>query len=137
AFGQPDPQQIAALKRIKWVHLSGAGYTRYDSSAVRAAIQLRGIIVTNSSSVYSLPCAEHLLAMMMALSRQLPQAFREQLGSRPWQTPAIRAACDVLDAQTVVIFGFGAIARRLVELLAPLHMNLIGVRREPRGDEPI
>src|SRR5207249_1080825 len=55
AFGQPDPQQVIASERIKWVHLSGAGYTRYDSSAFRASIQSRGVIVTNSSSVYRVP----------------------------------------------------------------------------------
>jgi phosphoglycerate dehydrogenase-like enzyme len=37
----------------------------------------------------------------------------------------------------VVILSLGAIARRLAELLWPLGMNVIAVRRNPRGDEPV
>ena len=43
----------------------------------------------------------------------------------------------LLNEQTVLILGFGAIAQRLVELLRPLEMNLIAVRREIKGNEPI
>jgi phosphoglycerate dehydrogenase-like enzyme len=35
------------------------------------------------------------------------------------------------------LVGYGAIANRLVELLAPFKMQLIGFRRNIRGDEPI
>src|SRR5579862_8331225 len=39
AFGQPDPGQVIALANLKWVHLTSAGYTRYDREDVRAAIK--------------------------------------------------------------------------------------------------
>jgi phosphoglycerate dehydrogenase-like enzyme len=42
-----------------------------------------------------------------------------------------------LNGQTVVILGFGAIARRLVELLHPLGMNVMAVRRRVGGNESI
>ena len=35
----------------------------------------------------------------------------------------------------MLLVGYGAIARRLAELLAPLRMNLIGFKRTPSGDE--
>jgi phosphoglycerate dehydrogenase-like enzyme len=43
----------------------------------------------------------------------------------------------LLNNQTLLILGFGAIARRLIELLTPLEMNLIAIRRRIKGDEPI
>ena len=49
----------------------------------------------------------------------------------------LRSQVRLLNDQTVLILGFGAIARRLVELLRPLDMNLIAVRREIRGDESV
>src|SRR5690348_8421823 len=73
ALGQPDPQQVLAVPRLKWVHLTTAGYTRYDTESFRSAMKARGSLLTNSSSVYDEPCAEHILAMMLAVSRQLPQ----------------------------------------------------------------
>ena len=37
----------------------------------------------------------------------------------------------------LLLYGYGSIARRLAEMLGPMHMNVIGVRRNPRGDERI
>lgn len=137
AFGQPNPDQVLELPRVKWVHLTTAGYTRYDNDRFRAGLRSRGGALTNSSSVYDEPCAQHLLAMMLALARQLPAALLDQHGPRAWRYLPIRAASHLLLGQTAILYGYGAIARRLVELLAPFRMNLIGVRRRPRGDEPV
>src|SRR5579883_2252500 len=53
AFGQPDPAHILSATRLRWVHLSSAGYTRYDNAEFRAAAAVRGLTVTNSSAVYA------------------------------------------------------------------------------------
>ena len=135
AFGQPDPQQTMALPRLKWVHLTTAGYTRYDRDDLRAAFRARGAILTNSSMVYAEPCAEQALAFMLALARRLPQCLDDQRTTRPWHALEHRAQCCVLTGQTVLILGFGAIANRLVELLAPFRMNVIAVRRKTTGRE--
>ena len=137
AFGQPDPKQIIQTPRLRWAQLTTAGYTRYDNDTFRAAFRRRGAVMTNSSSVYDEPCAEHALAMILAMARRLPHALIDQLATRSWNYLPLRAESQLLEGQTVIIYGFGAIARRLVELLTPFRMNLIGVRRSPRGDEPI
>jgi phosphoglycerate dehydrogenase-like enzyme len=137
AFGQPDPRQVIESPRLRWVHLNTAGYTTFDTAEMRGALAARGGILTNSSSVYDEPCAQHVLAMMLAQARQLPLAWADQHSQRGWPQAALRAGARLLDGQTAVLFGYGAIARRLTELLSPMRMNLIGVRRTPRGDEPI
>jgi phosphoglycerate dehydrogenase-like enzyme len=136
-FGQPDPQQVIDTPNVKWVHLSSAGYTRYDTDAFRSAIQSRGAKFTNSSSVYCEPCAEHALAMVLAIARQLPQALDDQRTARVWHYLPLREKAFRLSGQSMLIFGYGAIAKRLVELLAPFRMKLTGVRRAPAGDEGI
>jgi phosphoglycerate dehydrogenase-like enzyme len=137
ALGQPDPVQIITLPRLKWVHLTTAGYTRYDTDVFRAAMMSRNAILTNSSSVYDEPCAEHVLSMMLAISRQLPQCWQNQATTRAWHAAKHRIRCHLLVNQTAVILGFGAIARRLVQLLQPFKMNLLAVRRTVSGSEPI
>jgi phosphoglycerate dehydrogenase-like enzyme len=137
AFGQPDPRQVIELPHIRWVHLTTAGYTRYDTAPFLDAIKTRGGALTNSSSVYDEPCAEHLLAMMLAIARQLPQCWAEQATSRGWNSASHRVRSHLLRGQTAILLGFGAIARRLVELLTPFGMNLIAVRRSVTGKEPI
>ena len=137
AFGQPKPEQLIALPRIKWVHLTTAGYTRYDRDDLRKALQARGTIMSNSSTVFAEPCAQHTVAFMFALARKLPAAIDNQRGPRAWPSAKLRNESRLLNGQTALIVGFGAIGRRIAEMLGPFKMKLIAVRRKPRGDEPI
>ena len=137
AFGQPNPQQVMKLGKLRWVHLTTAGFTRYDRDDLRQAMRQRHAIMTNSSTVYAEPCAQHAVAFMMALARCLPDAMENQRTDRRWIAKDLRARNQLLCDQTALIVGFGAIGRRIAELLAPYRMNLIAVRRKPRGDEPV
>jgi phosphoglycerate dehydrogenase-like enzyme len=136
AFGAPDPLAVCEFPSVRWVQLNTAGYTSFDHASVRATLNQRGAIVTTSSDVYAEPCAQHLLAMITGLARGLPLALDAQRGDRSWRR-SLRTTLSLLNDQTVLILGFGAIARRLIELLTPLQMNLIAVRRRVRGDERI
>jgi len=136
AFGQPDPQQIMDLPNLKWVHITSAGYTRYDRADLRNAFRQRGAHFTNSSSVFDEPCAQHLVAFMLAEARQLPQSLAAQ-NELKWDSAPLRAGVRLLSGETVLILGFGAIARRLVQLLQPFNLEMIAVRQAVRGDEPI
>jgi phosphoglycerate dehydrogenase-like enzyme len=138
AFGQPDPQQLFELPNLRWIQLTSAGYTRYDRDDLKTALQSHGTILTNSSGVFDDPCAEHALAMMLALARQLPQCMENQLRNHHWKPlEEVRPRTYLLRGQTALLVGYGAIANRLVELLAPFKMQLIGFRRNIRGNEPI
>jgi phosphoglycerate dehydrogenase-like enzyme len=137
AFGQPDAQAIAGAARLRWIHVSSAGITRYDPPEFRALAARREIAVTNSSSVYAAPCAVHAFSFMLVQARKLPIALKTRTvsGSRPWL--ALRASSATLRGETVLIAGYGAIGKRLVELLQPFGMKIIGYRRRPRGDESV
>jgi phosphoglycerate dehydrogenase-like enzyme len=137
AFGQPDPEQVMNLPQLKWIHLNTAGYTQYDRQDLREALHSRGIPLTNSSSVFDQPCAEHALAMILALSRGLPQALDNQRSSRDWPAGTLRDSSRLLGGQTILLVGFGAIGQRLADLLKPFNAKVIAFRRKPRGDEPV
>jgi phosphoglycerate dehydrogenase-like enzyme len=137
AFGQPDPQQVIDLPNIKWVHLTTAGYTRYDRDDLRAALAARGGRLTTSSAVYEEPCAEHVLAFMLALARQLPEMVVDQHRDKGWRYAHHRSRSRLLAGQSAILYGYGTIARRLAQLLQPLGMRLVGVRRRIAGDEGI
>jgi phosphoglycerate dehydrogenase-like enzyme len=129
AFGQPDAAACRRHPRLRWVALSTAGYTRYDDEATRAAFAARRAVLTNASSVFAEPCAQHALALMLSLNRALPACLADQLGPRTWAFHSRRAESRLLGGQTVLLLGFGAIARRLVELLAPFGMKIYALRR--------
>jgi phosphoglycerate dehydrogenase-like enzyme len=136
-YGQPDPEQLLAAPRLRWVHLSSAGYGPYERADVRGALRAQGARLTKSSMVYDEPCAEHVLAFMLADARRLGEAFANAAGPRAWPQHALRGRARLLEGQSVVIAGFGSIGRRLVELLAPFGMKVSGLRRRVAGDEPV
>lgn len=137
AYGQPAPEDVMAYGRIRWVALSTAGYTRYDRDDFRQAMAARGASVTNASSVFADPCAQQVLAGMLALARNLPSQLRNQDGPREWRYLEDRFTATVLTGQTVVILGYGAIGRRLARLLAPFDVRVLVFRRKVEGDSGV
>jgi phosphoglycerate dehydrogenase-like enzyme len=137
AFGQPPLGDVLKSQRLRWVQLSSAGYGSYDQPDTRRVFAERGMALTKSSYVYAAPCAEHVLAFMLAWARRLPAAVSIQRESRGWPQEELRRQSFLLTDQRVVLIGFGSIGARLVELLTPFTRRIVGVRRRVRGDEPI
>lgn len=137
AFGQPDAAQCLQLERLRWVEVTTAGYTRYDTPEFREGFTRRGQVLTNMSEVFAESCAQHVLAMMLALGRRLLDSQRDQLTDHSWHYSERRYASRLLKDQTVLLLGYGAIGRRLAELLAPFHLNLVAVRRQTRSERGV
>jgi phosphoglycerate dehydrogenase-like enzyme len=134
AFGQPDPEDCASTVGLRWIELSSAGYTRYDNDSFREAILRRGAVFTNASAVYAESCAEQVLAMMLALARQLLPSYASQLGDHAWPYQQRRDSSRLLARETVVLLGFGSIGRSLAALLAPFKMRIYAVRRRAHSE---
>jgi phosphoglycerate dehydrogenase-like enzyme len=136
-FGQPSADSVVAARTVRWVQVSSAGITRYDTGEFRSAMTGRGTVFTNSSSIFDEPCAEHVAAMILAMARQLPMALDDQRGGRKWLSQEMHDQSRRLKGQTVLIYGFGAIGRKLAGYLTAFEMAVTGVRRSPKGDEGV
>ena len=134
AFGQPDPVDCLRYPNIKWVEVSTAGYTRYDTPEFLETFRTRGSAFTIASAVFADPCAQHVLAMMLSLGRQLLPSHRDQLTDQSWHYEERRYHSRLLTGQSVLMLGYGAIGRRLTELLAPFGMTLYALRRQTRSE---
>lgn len=134
AFGQPSVDDILASRDLKWIHITSAGYTRYDRADLRDCLLTNEILFTNSSSVYDDPCAQHVLAMMLTHNRLLI-ASAEFTKESAWEYDKLRPIQRILGGEKVLIVGYGAIGQRLTELLQPFGCEVIGLRREPNGTE--
>ena len=137
AFGQPDATQCLALERLRWVEVTTAGYTRYDTPEFQEKFRARGAIFSNVSEVFADPCAQHVLAMMLALGRRLLPSYRDQLTDRSWHYAERRYDSRLLTGQSVLLLGYGAIGRRLADLLAPFGMKITAVRRQTRSERGV
>lgn len=137
AFGQPDAGQCLACPRLRWVEVTTAGYTRYDTPEFREEFQARGAAFSNVSDVFADPCAQHVLAMMLALGRRLLPSYEDQRTTRAWGYTQRRYDSRLLTGQSVLLLGYGAIGRRLAELLAPFGMQISAVRRQVRSERGV
>src|SRR5262245_15107142 len=80
-YGQPNPEDLIHSKSLRWVQLTTAGYTRYDNDKVRDALRSRSAVMTNSSSAFADPCAEHTLGLMLSGARLLGEMFVNSAGA--------------------------------------------------------
>jgi phosphoglycerate dehydrogenase-like enzyme len=131
-FGQPAAEDILDSKNLRWLHVSSAGYTRYDRKDLFDHFSAHQIAFTNSSSVFSEPCAEHALSVLLAHGRQLYPSYLDQLQNREWQQNERRAAESLLSEQKILVVGFGSIGQRLAEFLRPFGSMIFGFRRRPQ-----
>lgn len=138
AFGQPPVDACLQAERLRWLHLNSAGWDKFDQARVRERFESRGVQLTTSSGVYREPCAQHVLGLMLADARQLGRSFAHQATDRAWPKLQTRAACRLLGpGSCVALVGYGSIAGRVAELLEPFGVEIIGVRRSPRGHEKV
>lgn len=62
--------EMAALPRLQIITVIGAGYERVDLDAARQ----RGVVVTNGAGVNAPAVADHAMALLLALVRDIPRA---------------------------------------------------------------
>ncbi len=121
---------LEAATRLRWVHAAGAGVERYELAQIAA----RGVTLTNSSGVSAPNMAEHVLGMMIALTRCFPRLLRAQT-RREWRDEAPHREVGELQGQTVLIVGIGEIGRAVARRAAAFGMRVNGLRRRA-GEAP-
>lgn len=124
-IGLPSPEQLAAMPRLRWLQIMTAGAERW--------LQVpRTILLTSANPVFVEPAAEHAVALLLALGRDLPHQVRQGLAHQ-WTKSAV---CRDLAQATVVVVGLGAIGRAIAVRLAAFGTRVIGVRRNADGAMP-
>jgi phosphoglycerate dehydrogenase-like enzyme len=132
---------------LRWFQQWGAGA---DWLMDRPEAKTLDFVLTNASGVHVVPISEHILALLLAFARRLPQAWKAQEErvwiSNRWQTSfgttiqgkpqfsRTMAEDDVFELadKTLLIVGAGAIGRRTARLAAAFDMRIIGIRRHPQ-----
>lgn len=111
-----DWPAVVAQGRLKWIQSSAAGL---DHCLVPAVVD-SNITVTSASGVLANQVAEHALALLGALCRDLPTFFRAQQARE-----FIRRPTRDLHGSTIGIVGLGGVGRRIAEVLAPYRVRIL------------
>ena len=125
---------IPEAPRLAFIQSISAGTDQYSRDALVAA----GIRVASAQGVNERAVAEHAIALILAMARQIPQARDNQTAQR-WRGMIgdISKREDELGGKTLVIAGMGRIGSRLATLAKAFDMRVIATRRDPsRGAGP-
>ena len=108
------------LPEVRWVQLGAAGIEMWFD----AGLMHPDVIWTAAKGVYAKPIAEHILALILAAARGLPERAR----ACAWGSTGGR----LLTGATVGIVGAGGIGVELISLLAPFATRTVALTRDAR-----
>jgi len=118
---------LSRAPHLTWVHSATSGVER----ALTPAARTRDVLVTNARGVFSRPIAEHVLLMILAVSRHLPELLELQR-ERTWQPLEGRELREL----TIGIVGYGSLGRSVASLASAFGARVIALRRRPEGPAP-
>jgi D-3-phosphoglycerate dehydrogenase / 2-oxoglutarate reductase len=113
-----DAEAIAAAPRLRVVARAGVGLDNVDIEAATKA----GVMVVNAPSSNIVSAAEHAVALLLALARNVPQAMASLRGGQ-WK----RSQYTGVELQDKVagILGLGRVGMLVAERLAAFDMTVI------------
>ena len=111
-------QVLDAAKSLKVVGRAGIGVDNIDIDAASAG----GVVVMNTPYGNAITTAEHAIAMMFALARQIPLADRLTQGGK-WEKSRFMGM--ELSGKTLGIIGCGNIGSRVAERAIGLKMRVV------------
>ncbi|CAM3384404.1 hydroxyacid dehydrogenase [Pseudomonas floridensis] len=117
--------EMDALPNLRIICVSGAGYEKVDLQAA----QLRGITVTNGAGVNAATVADHALALLLSLVRDIPQADASVRRSE-WR----KAVRPSMAGKRLGIVGLGAVGLAIARRAEGFDMSIGYHNRTARPD---
>ena len=119
-IGTINPDILRAAKKLKWVQVGVAGVERFLTPELKNS----DIILTNCKIVQGPEIADHAMAMLLALTRQINRAVVDR-PKEEWPTQEYRPL--ELRGRTAVVFGVGGIGTQIAVRANAFGMRVIGV----------
>ncbi len=124
--GKMLPQVWEAARDLRWIQWAGAGV---DALLFPGLVD-SDVTITNAGGIYDQPIAEHVLALILAQAKRLPDAVRNQLDSS-WRYQRIKPVAG----STAVVLGAGGIGRAITRLLGQIGIEVALLATSDRADE--
>src|SRR5271163_3063949 len=119
--------------KLRFIQAIGAGTDQFPLEELKK----RGIRLASARGVNYRAVAQHAMALILALSRRLPEA-RDNQKKRLWRGMIgdLSRREDELGGKTLVVVGLGQIGDRLARLAKAFDMRVVGLRRNPAARRP-
>ena len=123
-IGEPKNEDFAHCECLELMQSPSSGVNYYVSGGKFP----ENATLCCMTGAYGNILAEHLLGMVLALCRRLPE-YRDQQHQHLWQ---LRKYDKQLEGSTLVILGAGDIGTTVAKWMRPMVERVIGVRRTAR-----
>ena len=123
-FGRIPPHLLIGLPNLKWLHLGSAGANGMTDRNLYAN---KSTLLTKSSGTFGIPIAEHIIGMMVALSRDFGYYYKKQAEGK-WCSD-FPHLLDI-HGSTVFILGLGDIGTEVAKHLTGFGCKIVGFRRD-------
>jgi lactate dehydrogenase-like 2-hydroxyacid dehydrogenase len=126
--GAISAEQIAQASSVKLIQMPGVGYEKIDVVAARA----RGIPVAITPEGTITGVSEHVILLMLAISKHLTEAHNALKTGR-WIHNDLRHTALMLEEKRVGILGLGRIGREVAKRLKGFNVDAVyhDVVRQP------
>jgi phosphoglycerate dehydrogenase-like enzyme len=129
------PEQVKASPRLRWIHSPAAAvHLLMIPEIIRSEI-----VVTSARGVHGPVVAEHVMALVLAMARRLPSAFRYQQQAR-WAQDELWAEFPrprEIAGGTLGLVGLGSIGLEVARLAKALGMKVVAVRLQSAAAEHV
>ena len=120
--------ELAQAPKLRWVHTSAVAVETLCLPELFA----RDVAVTNTRGVQALPIAEHVIAVTLALAKQLPFVIKNQQQARWAQNEFVGTRLPwLLKGRTLGLIGVGTIGAEIAKRAEAFGMRVIALRRRP------
>ena len=126
--------QLKAAKKLRWVQSWSAGVENQLFLSGNTLMRDSAIVLTNNRIVEGPELADHALAMLLTLTRQLPRFMANQ-SKETWQAGS--QGILVLKDKTAVVIGVGGAGFNIATRAWAFGMTVIGVDPEDYPMTPI
>jgi phosphoglycerate dehydrogenase-like enzyme len=124
-----NPKMIAAARNLVWVQLYWAGAER---CLPVEDIASGAVILTNMQKMSSPVIAEHAIAMMLSLARNLPGFTREMIAAKWSSNDTATNGMTPIAGKNLLVAGLGGIGTEVARLGNALGMTVSGTRNSSR-----
>lgn len=120
--------EAATAARLKWVHTSAVAV----ETLCLPQLFERDIAVSNTRGVQAVPIAEHVMAVALALAKQIPFVIENQQRARWAQNEFVGARLPwLLKGRTLGLIGVGTIGSEIARRAEAFGTRVIALRRRP------
>lgn len=133
-IGNITSEQVRAGKNLKWVQTMSAGVERVLHLSGGNDLRESDIVLTNNQIVQGPEIADHAMAMLLTLSRDIDRFLDDKKQER-WQARPYEGI--ELNGRTAVILGVGGIGTQIAFRAWAHGMRIIGVDPEDVPYMPI